>query len=107
MTTDPRPDLNTFGRVDELGLLGASGSGLSPIMRLEPDHAAWALAVPRARVRPAVPTLEPHGTAAGRVAHEPVGWRPTTFDVRIRRYRRTDGGHVGLMVKSNPAHAKR
>jgi transposase len=29
-----------------------------------------------------------------RLAHEPLGWRPTTLEVTIRRYRCTDCGHV-------------
>ena len=29
-----------------------------------------------------------------RLAHQPLGWRPTTLLVTVRRYRVTDAGHV-------------
>ena len=29
-----------------------------------------------------------------RLAHEPLGWRPTTLEVTVRRYRCTGCGHV-------------
>ena len=83
------PDLTMFCRLNELGL-EATGQ------RLEP-----AGAVPACRV------VEPdrwcrrcgcEGTARGtvvrRLAHEPLGWRPTTLEVTVRRYRCTGCGHV-------------
>ena len=30
-----------------------------------------------------------------RLAHEPLGWRPTTLLLTVRRYRCTECGHVG------------
>ncbi len=33
-------------------------------------------------------------TVVRRLAHEPLGWRPTTLEVSVRRYRCTDCGHV-------------
>lgn len=83
------PDVTTFARVDELGL-EVTGQ------RLEPDRA-----VPACRV------LEPdrwcrrcgcEGTVRDTVtrglAHEPLGWRPTTLLVTVRLYRCTGCGHV-------------
>jgi hypothetical protein len=80
------PDLTTFCRLEEPGLEVAG-------QRLEPDRA-----VPTCRV------AEPddgsdqwcrrcgcEGTARDtvvrRLAHEPLGWRPTTLEVIVRRYR--------------------
>jgi hypothetical protein len=80
------PDLTTFCRLEEPGLEVAG-------QRLEPDRA-----VPTCRV------VEPddgsdqwcrrcgcEGTARDtvvrRLAHEPLGWRPTTLEVIVRRYR--------------------
>ena len=83
------PDLTTFCRVDELGLVVVG-------QRLEPGRAVLACRV-----------VEPdqwchrcgcQGTACGtvvrRLAHEPLGWRPTILEVTIRRYRCTGCGHV-------------
>ena len=33
-------------------------------------------------------------TVVRRLAHEPLGWRPTVLEVTIRRYRCTGCGHV-------------
>ncbi|WP_349930494.1 ISL3 family transposase [Glutamicibacter mishrai] len=33
-------------------------------------------------------------TVIGRLAHEPLGWRPTVLEVVVRRYRCADCGHV-------------
>ncbi len=87
--TFARPDLTTFCRLDELGL-EVTGQ------RLEPDRAVLACRV-----------LEPdqwcrrcgceglaRDTVVRRLAHEPLGWRPTTLLVAVRRYRCTGCGHV-------------
>ena len=83
------PDLTTFCRVDELGLVVVG-------QRLEPRRAVLACQV-----------VEPDewcgrcgcqgvacGTVVRRLAHEPLGWRPTLLEVTVRRYRCTDCGHV-------------
>lgn len=36
----------------------------------------------------------PRDTVVRRLAHEPLGWRPTTLEVTVRRYRCTGCGHV-------------
>lgn len=82
-------DLTKFCRLDELGLQ-ATGQ------RVEPGRAVLACRV-----------VEPddwchrcgsQGTARGtvirRLAHEPLGWRPTTLHVTVRRYRCADCAHV-------------
>ena len=81
------PDLNTFTRLDELGLVVVG-------QRLEADRAVLACRV-----------LEPdqwrrrcegaaRDTVTRRLAHEPFGWRATVLLVRVRRYRCTGCGHV-------------
>ncbi|MEO3935624.1 ISL3 family transposase [Dermatophilaceae bacterium Soc4.6] len=83
------PDLTTFTRLDELGL-EVTGQ------RLEPGRAVLACRV-----------VEPdrwchrcggegvaRDTVVRRLAHEPLGWRPTTLLVTVRRYRCTGCGQV-------------
>ena len=41
-----------------------------------------------------------------RLAHEPLGWRPTTLLVTIRRYRCTGCGHVWRQDTSKAAEPK-
>jgi transposase len=83
------PDLTTFARLDELGL-EVTGQ------RMEPARAVLACRVVaddgwcrrcgcEGRVRDSV---------TRRLAHEPLGWRPTTLEIRVRRYRCTGCGHV-------------
>ena len=87
--TFARPDLTTFTRLDELGL-EVTGQ------RLEPGRAVLACRV-----------VEPdrwchrcgcegvaRDSVVRRLAHEPLGWRPTTLLVTIRRYQCTGCGHV-------------
>lgn len=84
-----RPDLTTFAGLDELGLEVIG-------QRLEPDRAVLECRV-----------VEPDGwcrrcgcegtardTVTRELAHEPLGWRPTTLLIRVRRYRCTGCGHV-------------
>ena len=88
-----RADLTTFCRLDELGL-EVTGQ------RLEPDRAVLACRV-----------VEPAGSderwcrrgggegaardsVTRRLAHEPLGWRPRTLPVTVRRYCCGGRGHV-------------
>ena len=89
--TFARPDLTTFTRLDELGLV-ATGQCLEPgravlaCRVVEPDrwcHRCGLEGVAR-------------DTVVRRLAHEPWGWRPTTLLVTIRRYQCRDCGHVAL-----------
>ncbi len=84
-----RPDLSTFARLDELGLevLG---------QRLEPGRAVLACRVvePDQWCRRCGCEGVPRDTVVRRLAHEPLGWRPSILLVTIRRYRCTGCGHV-------------
>jgi transposase len=83
------PDLTTFCRLDELGLV-ATGQFL------EPDRAVIACRV----VEPgdACTRCEsrgvPRDTVTRLLAHEPFGWRPTLLLVTVRRYRCRSCGRV-------------
>ena len=83
------PDLTTFCRLDELGLEVVG-------QRLEPDRAVLACRVvePDRWCRRCGCEGTPRDTVTRRLAHEPLGWRPTTLLVTIRRYRCTGCGHV-------------
>ena len=83
------PDLTTFCRLDELGL-EVTGQ------RLEPERAVLACRVvePDAWCRRCGCEGTPRDTVTRRLAHEPLGWRPTTLEVTVRRYRCTGCGHV-------------
>jgi len=84
-----RPDLSTFCRLDELGLVVTG-------QRLEPDRAVLACRVlePDQWCRRCGCEGSPRDTVTRQLAHEPLGWRPTTLLVSIRRYRCTGCGHV-------------
>jgi transposase len=86
-----RPDLTTFARVDELGLQVVG-------QRLEPDRAVLACRVvePDQWCRRCGCEGVARDSVVRRLAHEPLGWRPTVLEVVIRRYRCTgpDCGHV-------------
>jgi hypothetical protein len=83
------PDLTTFARVDELGLIVTG-------QRLEPERAVLACRVVEpddwCRCCGCQGTLR--DTVTRPLAHEPVGWRPTTLLVTVRRYRCTGCGRV-------------
>ncbi len=87
--TFARPDLTTFCRLEELGLevLG---------QRLEPDRAVLACRVvePDHWCHRCGCEGAPRDTVTRRLAHEPLGWRPTVLEVTVRRYRCTGCGHV-------------
>jgi len=95
------PDLTRFCRLDELGLEVVG-------QRLDPDLAVLACGV-----------VEPDGwcrrcgcegvardTVVRRLAHEPFGWRPTTLEVVVRRYRCTGCGHVWRQDTSKAAEPR-
>ncbi len=76
------PDLTTFARLDELGLVAvgqrlSAGRAVLECRLAEED--------PWCRACGARSTSR--GTIARRLAHQPFGHRPTTLLVRIRRYR--------------------
>jgi transposase len=77
-----RPDLTTFCRLDELGL-EVTGQ------RLEAGRAVLACRVvePDRWCRRCGCEGVPRDTVVRRLAHEPLGWRPTTLEVTVRRYR--------------------
>ncbi len=84
-----RPDLTTFARLDGLGLAVVG-------QRVESDRAVLACRV----VEPDRWCHDCGGeglardTVIRRLAHEPLGWRPTTLEVAVRRYRCRECGHV-------------
>jgi transposase len=83
------PDLTTFCRLGELGL-EVTGQ------RLEPDRAVLACRVVELDgwCRRCGCEGTARDTVVRRLAHEPLGWRPTTLEVTVRRYRCTGCGHV-------------
>ena len=99
------PDLTTFCRLDELGLVVVG-------QHLEPDRAVLAC-----RVADSVDDTDRWCRRCGcqgcardsvirRLAHEPFGWRPTTLLVAIRRYRCTGCGHVWRQDTSRAAEPR-
>jgi transposase len=83
------PDLSTFCRLDELGLVAVG-------QRLEPERAVLACRViePDQWCRRCGCEGSSRDSVVRRLAHEPLGWRPTTLQVTIRRYQCTGCGHV-------------
>lgn len=84
-----RPDLTTFARLDRLGLEVVG-------QRLEPDRAVLAcrVAEPDQWCRRCGCEGAPRDSVVRRLAHEPLGWRPTMLEVVVRRYRCSECGHV-------------
>ncbi len=84
-----RADLTTFCRLDEFGL-EVTGQ------RLEPERAVLACRVlePDQWCRRCGCEGAVRDTVIRRLAHEPLGWRPTTLVVTIRRYRCRECAHV-------------
>lgn len=83
------PDLTTFTRLDELGLVAIG-------QRLDPDRALLLCRVvePDQWCRRCGAEGVARDTVVRRLAHEPFGWRPTTLLVRVRRYQCRECGHV-------------
>jgi transposase len=99
--TFDRPDLTTFARLDELGL-EVTGQ------RLAPDHAVLACRVvePDSWCRRCGSEGSPRDTVVRRLAHEPLGWRPTTLLVTVRRYKCGGCGHVWRQDTSKAAEPR-
>ena len=99
-----RPDLGSFCRLDELGLQVVG-------QRLEPGRAVLACRVVEtdefARwCRRCGCEAAPRDSVTRRLAHEPLGWRPTTLLITIRRYRCTGCGHVWRQDTSRAAEPR-
>jgi transposase len=94
-------DLTTFCRLDELGL-EVTGQ------RLEPEWALLACRVlePDRWCRRCGCEGTPRDTVVRRLAHEPLGWRPTTLVVTVRRYKCTGCGHVWRQDTSQAAEPR-
>ncbi len=99
--TFARPDLTTFCHLDELGL-EVTGQ------RLEPHMAVLACRVVEADqwCRRCGCEGTARDTVTRRLAHEPLGWRPTTLLVTVRRYRCNECGHVWRQDTSRAAEAR-
>lgn len=99
--TFARPDLTTFARLDELGLEVVG-------QRLEPERAVLACRVvePDRWCRRCGCEGVPRDTVKRRLAHEPLGWRPTTLVVTVCRYRCTGCGHVWRQDMSKAAEPR-
>ena len=95
------PDLTTFCRLDELGLVVVG-------QRLEPKRAVLAC-----RVVDDDPWCRrcgcegaPRDSVSRQLAHEPFGWRPTTLLITLRRYRCPGCGHVWRQDTSRAAEPR-
>jgi transposase len=95
------PDVTTFVRLDGLGLRVVG-------QFLEPDRAILQCRVVDAdqRCRRCGEMGRPRDTTTRRLAHEPVGWRPTLLLVTVRRYRCGGCGHVWRQDTSKAAHPR-
>nr|WP_306230188.1 ISL3 family transposase [Micrococcus sp. Mcc89] len=81
--------MTTFCGLDELGLV-ATGQ------RIEADRAVVACRVvePDQWCRECGAEGSPRDSVVRRLAHAPLGWRPTLLEVVVRRYRCADCAHV-------------
>ena len=95
------PDLTTFCRLDELGLVAVG-------QRLEPKRAVIACRVvaPDDWCHRCGQQGVLRDTVMRRLAHEPLGWRPTVVEVTIRRYRCDDCCHVWRQDTAKAAEPK-
>jgi transposase len=101
--TFDRPDLTKFAGLDELGLVVVG-------QRIAADRAVLACRVLDTETdrwcRRCGCEGRPRDTVIRRLAHEPLGWRPTMLVVKIRRYRCTECGHVWRQDTSRAAEAR-
>jgi transposase len=90
-----------FCRLDELGL-EVTGQ------RLAPDRAVLACRVVEADqwCRRCGGEGTPRDTVVRQLAHEPLGWRPTRLEVRVRRYRCSGCGYVWRQDTSRAAEPR-
>ncbi|MEV8000844.1 ISL3 family transposase [Pseudarthrobacter oxydans] len=97
------PDVTTFCRLDELGLVVVG-------QHLQPDRAVLACRVEDQAddhwCRRCGCEGSPRDTVTRRLAHEPLGWRPTTLLVTIRRYKCAGCGHVWRQDTSRAAEPR-
>lgn len=96
-----RPDLDAFCLLDRLGL-SVTGQHLAE------DHAVLECRVlePDDWCRECGCQGAPRDTVTRRVAHVPLGWRPTILQLRVRRYRCTGCGHVWRQDTSQAAEPR-
>ena len=99
--TFARPDLTTFTRLDELGLVVTG-------QRLEPNRAVLACRVidDDRWCRRCGCEGAPRDSVVRELAHEPFGWRPTTLAVTIRRYRCAGCGRLRRQATTKPAQPR-
>ena len=95
------PDLTTFCRLDDLGLVAVG-------QRIEPGRAVLAcrVAAPDDWCQECGCQGVPRDSVIRRLAHEPLGWRPTTPEVRVIRYRCTGCGRVWRQDTSKAAEPR-
>jgi transposase len=95
------PDLTKFCRLDDLGLEVIG-------QRLDPGRAVLACRVvqPDQWCRRCGSEGVPRDTVVRRLAHEPLGWRPTILLVTIVRYRCAGCGHVWRQDTSRAAEPR-
>jgi len=95
------PDVTTFARLDGLGLQVVG-------QFLEPDRAILECRVvdPDQRCRRCGGFGRSRDTTLRRLAHEPLGWRPTLLLVTVRRYRCDGCGHVWRQDTSRAAEPR-
>ena len=83
------PDLTTFCRLDELGL-----KAIGQEVTLDEAVLVCEVAEPDRWCRRCGSQGAARDTVTRRLAHEPLGWRPTTLLIRVRRYRCPGCAHV-------------
>ncbi len=95
------PDLTTFAHLDELGLevTGQHITGEQAVL-------ACRVAEPDPWCRRCGCQGTPRDTVVRRLAHTPLGHRPTILQVRIRRYRCGGCGHVWRQNTDQAAQAR-
>ena len=95
------PDVTRFARLDGLGLQVVG-------QFLEPDRAILECRVvdPDQQCRRCGGSGRARDTTIRRLAHEPLGWRPTLLLVTVRRYRCGGCGHVWRQNTSKAAQPR-